>query len=76
VKVLLGSRKPSSRRFTIRLLLEPRDLWVGIFWNRVKLGDFGDEFLLVYVCLIPCLPLVFSWNIFPGRYDNEGEGTV
>lgn len=69
MRVLIGRDEMPRRRFTIRLLWEPRDLWVGAFWNRVKLGDVGDEFLLIYVCLIPCFPVAFCWGVFPGRYS-------
>jgi hypothetical protein len=29
------------------LLLEPRDCWVGVYWDSTY----------VYICLLPCLPL-------------------
>lgn len=51
----------------MRWLFEPRDLWVGVFWNRAKLGDYGDEFLLIYISVIPCLPVCVCWSIYPGR---------
>lgn len=34
---------------------EPRDLWVGLFWDRRPDG------LHVYVCLVPCL--VLYWRL-------------
>lgn len=37
----------------VRLKFEPRDIWVGIFWQRIAPG------LEVYVCLLPMLPLRF-----------------
>jgi hypothetical protein len=53
VRILLG-RDEVPTRLVVRLLWEPRDLWVGAFWNR--LPDNG--LLLIYVCLLPCLPFV------------------
>lgn len=35
----------------IVLKVEPRDLWVGVFWDRRTDG------LHVYVCLVPCIVL-------------------
>lgn len=42
---------------------DPRDVWVGVFWERY----FDDELnwrhaLDVYVCVLPCLPLKFQWR--------------
>ena len=41
---------------SIRVLWEPRDCWVGVFWRRSKLR------WQVYVCLVPCLPILFEWE--------------
>jgi hypothetical protein len=35
----------------ISLLWEPRDMWVGLYWQRIC----GHT--LLYICLIPCLPI-------------------
>lgn len=37
------------------LLFEPRDLWVGVFWNVDCTHGH------IYACLLPCLPILFSW---------------
>jgi hypothetical protein len=37
-------------RWMIAIRWEPRDLWVGMYWER---GAY-------YVCLIPTLPIVIS----------------
>jgi len=38
------------------LIFEPRDLWIGIYWDGKKLGEYDRE-LTIYVCLLPCLPI-------------------
>ncbi len=65
--MLLGSSKIPARRVTFRLLFEPRDAWVGVFWNHVvdlywAPPRFSSKarFLLIYICLIPCLPVVIA----------------
>jgi hypothetical protein len=57
MKVLIGRDDVPHRRLTVRFLWEPRDAWVGVFTNRTA------GFRLVYVCLLPCLPLVFAWRL-------------
>jgi hypothetical protein len=42
-------------RVKARLLFEPRDLWVGIYWNRPV-----RRALQVYVCIVPMLPLLVT----------------
>ena len=48
----------------IRFRFEPRDLWVGVFWDRKPDG------LHVVVCLLPMLALTF---IFPRRPADFSE---
>lgn len=38
---------------TVRIRFEPRDLWIGLFWDRSALT--GN--LCLYLCLIPCFPI-------------------
>lgn len=40
----------------VQIFFEPRDLWLGLFWTRRP-----DE-LRVYVCLVPMLPILFTWR--------------
>jgi hypothetical protein len=40
-----------DQRPSLLLRFEPRDIWVGVFWDRRSDG------LHVYVCLVPCLVL-------------------
>lgn len=45
-------------RFQVRLEWEPRDLWLGVFWKTRRYH--GAKILDVYLCAVPCLPLVVS----------------
>jgi hypothetical protein len=36
---------------------EPRDVWVGIYWNWPGPVRFD-----LYICLLPMLPLHLSWK--------------
>lgn len=56
MRVLIGRDDVPNRRLTLRLLWEPRDAWVGVFTNR------AEDFRLVYICLVPCLPIVIAWR--------------
>jgi hypothetical protein len=48
----------------IRLKFEPRDLWLGVYWNLVRSIESPYKRLDVYVCIIPTLPLRlrFEWG--------------
>ena len=40
----------------VRILFEPRDLWIGIYWRLTR--EFaGMRSLHIYICLVPMLPL-------------------
>lgn len=53
---------PSS----VKLLFEPRDLWVGVYWNtfRTPADMYGPAmgFFEMCICLIPMLPLRLRWE--------------
>jgi hypothetical protein len=61
-----------SVRNWITLRFEPRDLWVGVFWD-VRPASYGTAVghvsadLHVYVCLVPCFPVHFirAWRVSP-----------
>lgn len=37
-------------------MFEPRDIWIGVYWNREE--DYSE----VYVCILPMLPIRFLWT--------------
>lgn len=45
--------------FSLYVLFEPRDLWIGVYWNRERVGRANRW--SVYVCLLPMLPIRASW---------------
>lgn len=44
-------------RHVVSLLFEPRDVWLGVYWNVERTRDSGERSLYVYLCVVPCLPL-------------------
>lgn len=61
----VGDGKGYSSKLSISVLWEPRDMWVGLFWDVKSQGERSW-----YLCLIPCLPIRFklvrAWGgIFP-----------
>ena len=48
----------------LEIKFEPRDLWVGIFWdfNDIPVGFYetGYKILKVYLCLVPMFPIIFT----------------
>lgn len=56
--VLRSLRLPS-----LNVIFEPRDLWIGVYWNPVE-SLMGNWIALdVYVCIVPCLPVVLTWGV-------------
>ena len=54
VKVIKGWGKMPNEPWEYRtvLMFEPRDCWVGLYWDR----------LFIYVCALPCLPLRIQYR--------------
>lgn len=48
----------------VKLKFEPRDLWVGVYWNLAESIESTYKRLDVYVCIVPTLPLRlrFEWG--------------
>lgn len=42
------------RDWNLDFKFEPRDLWIGVYWNR------DGNCLDIYVCVLPCLLAHFS----------------
>lgn len=49
-----------------RVLWEPRDIWVGLYWTAHENSSppGTDPDVTAYICIIPCLPIIFD------RYDR------
>jgi hypothetical protein len=43
---------------------EPRDIWIGCYWNLAKSVESKYRRLDVYICVLPMLPihLRFEWG--------------
>lgn len=50
-------RFSDNPRLKIQLQLEPKDLWIGVFWKCVPMEDPLWKTLHIYTCFIPMLPL-------------------
>lgn len=48
-----------SKTSRIALIFEPRDCWVGFYWN-VNRGMWWFE---LYVIIVPMLPVKFTWRL-------------
>lgn len=55
---------------TLQLLWEPRDWWVGVYWNYSE--AIGGDKLDIYICIIPLLPIKFQ-RYWPSLAHTKGE---
>lgn len=48
------------------LTFDPRDLWIGIYWDRKRFIYRPTSKTItttdVYVCVVPCFPIHLSWT--------------
>lgn len=42
----------------LRIKFVPQDVWIGVYWE--KPGVRFRESRKVYVCLIPCFPIIYT----------------
>lgn len=52
---------------------EPRDLWIGLFWDHCGMCSIGGSYhwITIYVCLIPCFPIWFEINHKFEPFEDE-----
>lgn len=56
--------------WTVRVLFEPRDVWIGVYWTPKKITRFFQDERRwrdcrdyeVYICLVPMLPIKIRWS--------------
>lgn len=49
----------------IKIFFEPRDIWVGVFWDLdIVDTPYGPLFenYRVYICIIPMFPIKITWR--------------
>lgn len=52
----------------LHIKFEPRDLWIGVFWDTYHSEHVGGLHLLdVYVCIVPMLPIRLTWTLRGGK---------
>lgn len=62
-------RKREARDWNLQLEWNPRDCWIGVYWQRE--GNCVD----VWICIIPMLPLHFScWGERWGMKEPKLDG--
>lgn len=63
--------------WTVRVIFEPRDLWIGVFWEgKSKFTAVGIHMFRVFICLIPCFPIVIAKQRHLNATDVSKEKKV
>lgn len=56
MSIILADMKPA-----ISVNFDKRDVWVGFYWIYLKSVVSAYRRFVIYVCLIPMLPIRFEW---------------
>lgn len=65
-------RLGGARRWSVLVGFEPRDLWIGVYWDRRYPGGFEADVLDIYICVIPTLVLRLNRSlIVPDLTDRQ-----
>ena len=46
----------------ITIKFEPRDLWIGLFWQYRSSVESPSKWFDLYICIVPMLPIKFHWH--------------
>jgi len=90
VKLILSClSNPKRRYFKSIIKFEPRDMWIGVFWDRKDIEyEYAKDFVRssyrwrydIFICPIPCLLFRFSvecgkpqWKLGNPAIFNRGR---
>jgi len=47
----------------MKIKFEPRDLWVGVYWNKWEC--MAGKYIDIYICILPMFPICIhlSWDL-------------
>ena len=69
---LYFERGKTDNKFSAKIIWEPRDLWIGVYWDTSRLGDALSA-VRIYICVIPCLPIRLHWKrSWGGKFGGYG----
>jgi hypothetical protein len=61
---VVGDGEGYSSKLSVKLLWEPRSVWVGAYWRKE-----GAFHWFIDLCILPCLPIRFHLaRSYGGRY--------
>lgn len=43
-------------RWFVKIKFEPRDVWIGVFWDKKPKGS-KIQYWDIYICLVPLFPI-------------------
>ena len=72
----MTQRDSSYTSSTVSIRFEPRDIWVGLYWKRAIRHDTLDnmyQMLIIYVCIVPMLPIIISIPLTITEYEVTRE---
>lgn len=59
----------------INIKFEPRDMWVGIHWNKFHFydhwGDPNRHGLKIYICIVPMFPIVIELDWWMTKEETK-----
>ena len=47
----------------ITIKFEPRDMWIGLFWQYSKSVESPFRRVKFYICIVPMLPIIFDFAL-------------
>lgn len=66
-------------RLALNVRFEPRDLWVGAYWQVDPITEYGtnvavqEEWWHLYLCIVPLLPIHFTLKLRRVIVAPEGD---
>lgn len=71
---------PQDLTMNVTVKFEPRDIWIGAYWDLSKSVESPYRRLKIYICIVPLFPIIFDlewgWDVPAGFWSQTSEGNT
>lgn len=73
LKGTIANIEMKPKKVVARIFFEPRDIWIGVYWNIPYEYGSRHRYLNLYICILPMLPIHVKIRL-DEKVEDEDDG--